>query len=131
MRKTALLTLALLSLSGCAGGAASTPKTIVSPGANAFRSPAVQSSAGIESVIGQAAAALTRRFGEARIDLSEGDARKLQFTADDCVLDVFLYPLEANSTPVATHIEARSRIGGESTDRGRCITAVDLAARAR
>lgn len=133
MDKTAWLAGALLSLSGCAGGAASPSmqKPIASSPAPTFRSPALQSSAGIESVIGQAATALTRRFGEARIDLNEGDARKLQFTADECVLDVFLYPLEANSTPVATHVEARTRIGGESTDRGRCISAVDVAANTR
>lgn len=133
MHKTSLLASVFLFLAGCAGGAAIVPppQTVASPPAPTFRSPSVQSSAGIESVIGLAAGALTQRFGVARIDLREGDARKLQFTTQECVLDVFLYPLEADSTPVATHVEARTRLGGESTDRGQCISAIDLAATTR
>ena len=84
---------------------------------------------GIDSVIGEQARALTSRFGDARIDLVEGDARKLQFVSERCVLDIYLYPLAANGNPVATHIEARERRGGADTDRAGCIEEVERAAR--
>ncbi len=76
-------------------------------------------------IIGKEAAVLMRRFGTARIDLSEGDARKLQFVGQACVLDIFLYPLASGVQPVATHVETRLRKGGAPTDRGRCIREVE------
>jgi len=76
-------------------------------------------------IIGEAAGALTRRFGEARIDLAEGDAHKLQFASPTCVLDIFLYPLEAGSPPVATHVETRLREGGGATDASACVAEVE------
>lgn len=83
---------------------------------------------GVDSIIGQPASALTSRFGTARIDLAEGDARKLQFRSANCVLDIFLYPLTAGRSPVATHIETRLRRGGMSTDRAACIAEVERSA---
>ncbi|MEL7519837.1 MAG: hypothetical protein AAFN48_12890, partial [Pseudomonadota bacterium] len=81
--------------------------------------------AGLESVLGQRAGSLTQRFGKARIDLKEGDARKLQFLGTGCVLDIYLYPREERGEPVATHVEARSLSDGEDTDRARCIREVE------
>lgn len=80
-------------------------------------------------IIGERAGSLTRRFGQARIDLAEGDARKLQFASGRCVLDIYLYPIEAGSQPVATHIETRLREGGAPTDAAGCIEDVERAAR--
>ena len=79
---------------------------------------------GIDGIIGQRAPSLPRRFGDPRIDLSEGDARKLQFASATCVLDIFLYPLEAGEAPVATHVAARLRQGGGEVDRSACIDTV-------
>ncbi|PKP90329.1 MAG: hypothetical protein CVT76_09985, partial [Alphaproteobacteria bacterium HGW-Alphaproteobacteria-15] len=62
-----------------------------------------------------------RRFGAPRIDLAEGDARKLQFAGPSCVLDIFLYPLSAGAEPTATHVDARLRQGGAAVDQGACI----------
>ncbi len=87
--------------------------------------------AGLDSVIGERATTLSRRFGDARIDLVEGDARKLQYASDRCILDIFLYPLQANADPVATHVEARNRNGGAETDRAGCIAEVERAATTR
>lgn len=95
------------------------------PSTNKVPAPRILREKGLESVIGQPASFLARRFGKARIDLAEGDARKLQFTSATCVLDIFLYPLEQNAAPVATHVEARQRIGGNSADRARCIEEVE------
>lgn len=127
MHKGLTITALALLASACAGG------NYVSGGASAspvpsstFRAPQVMQ--GVDGVIGQQAASLTRRFGEPRIDLAEGDARKLQFAGDSCVLDIFLYPLEAGGTQVATHVEARQRRGGGQIDSGACIDAVERAA---
>lgn len=114
-------------VSACASGSGGAPipeSAIVTPGAT-FRAPQVQRAEGLDSVIGKGAGSLTRRFGDARIDLSEGDARKLQFISSSCVLDIFLYPLKSNAAPVATHVEARRRVGGGSADRAGCIAEVE------
>lgn len=83
------------------------------------------SQGGLGGVIGASASALAQRFGSPRIDLSEGDARKLQFLGQACVLDVFLYPASAGAQPVATHVEARLRKDGASTDTATCIREVE------
>jgi len=144
--RRAFLGLAALSLSACSTGisklpgvnaptsTARAPVTRPTPPATqppatqppgAFRNAPVQNAAGLEGVIGARAAALTQRFGAARIDLIEGDARKLQFLGSDCVLDIYLYPRQPRAEPTATHIEARSRTNGDDTDRARCIREVE------
>ena len=80
--------------------------------------------AGLDSVLGQRASVLLSGYGKARIDLKEGDARKLQFAGERCVLDVFLYPLEAGAEPVATHVEARERQGGGDTSKTSCLAEI-------
>jgi hypothetical protein len=84
---------------------------------------------GLDGVLGADATSLTRRFGGPRIDLTEGDARKLQFVSSACVLDIYLYPLNGRAQPVATHVEARQRDGGGVTDRAACISQVERTAR--
>ncbi len=121
------------SLAGCAGGrivpaapsarpAASAPAT---PRSTVVVVPEVMNPQGLGGVIGSSANALTRRFGTPRIDLLEGDARKLQFAGRACVLDIYLYPLAAAAEPTATHVEARLRQGGTPTDPGACIREVE------
>lgn len=131
MRKILVVALAL-ALPACA----SQPFAVKIPATNAqttpvarsntlpqttVRKPQVMREGGLSGVIGARAQALKQRFGNARIELVEGDARKLQFAGDECVLDIFLYPLEANTAPVATHVEARLRKDGRDTDRTQCI----------
>ena len=136
MRKALPAAMLALLASGCASGSASSnyvrtgaPAAQPAPSPTAaFRAPPVTQGTGVDSVIGQAANSLTNRFGEARIDRVEGDARKLQFVSDACVLDIYLYPVEAGSAPVASYIDARLRQGGANTDNARCIADVELAA---
>jgi hypothetical protein len=90
----------------------------------AFRAPQVQQSAGLESVIQQNAASLVRQFGPPRLDVHEGDMRKLQFTGEACVLDVFLYPLAQGAEPVATYAEARRSSDGQDVDKSACVQAL-------
>ncbi len=84
----------------------------------------IQSAPGLEGVIGATPAELTRQFGSARLDVWEGDARKLQFAGDACVLDVYLYPASAGREPQATYVDARRGSDGQDVDRAACIAAL-------
>ncbi len=85
--------------------------------------PHIQVLPGLEGVIGADAEALTRQFGTPRLDVREGDARKLQWSGTPCVLDAYLYPPDAGSRPVATFIDAR-RGDGRDVDRAACVAAL-------
>ena len=120
-----LLACVVAMLAGCAGSGAPAPGRAAvpaaSPRAAAVAAPQVMAAAGLQGVIGLPAASLMRRFGEPRIDLVEGDARKLQFAGATCVFDIYLYPLARGAEPTATHVEARIRQGGAAADPGACI----------
>jgi predicted small lipoprotein YifL len=81
----------------------------------------VQQVPGVEGVIGAEAAALIRLFGHPRLDVWEGDARKLQFAGTPCVLDIYLYPPAAGKAPQATYVEARRASDAREVDRAACI----------
>ena len=100
------------------------PTRPVAPPASPFRSPEIQHVPGLESVLEQDAAGLTRLFGPPLLDVREGDARKLQFAGSACVLDVFLYPLRTGAEPVATYVEARRASDGQEVDRVACAQAL-------
>jgi hypothetical protein len=86
--------------------------------------PQVQRLPGLESVIGFDARALTDEFGTPRLDVREGDARKLQFGGEACVLDVYLYPPDKGGTPRATYVDARRASDGQDVDRAACVAAL-------
>jgi hypothetical protein len=124
IRPLLALALAGLALSGCA----SAPKPAPTPApirTGVVRVPQIMAPQGLEGVIGMGAAALTQRFGAPRIDLAEGDARKLQFAGTSCVLDIYLYPPRIGVDPTAAHVEARLRKGGAAVDQGTCIREVE------
>jgi hypothetical protein len=107
------------------GGSQVVPPTRpVSPPATGAHAPQIQRLPGLEDVIEHDAASLVRRFGEARLDVREGDGRKLQFAGEPCVLDVFLYPLREGQEPVATYVEARRASDGQEVDRAACVAAL-------
>lgn len=89
-----------------------------------FANPSVMQLPGLDGVIGDTARQLTRQFGQPRLDVNEGDARKLQFAGSACVLDIYLYPLRPGATPTATHIEARRASDGFEVDRVACAKAL-------
>jgi hypothetical protein len=89
----------------------------------ALPAPRIQPSPGLEGVIGTTAAEIIRQFGPPRLDVSEGDARKLQFTGIACVLDIYLYPAATGKPPLASFIAAR-RSDGRDVDRVACVMAL-------
>lgn len=113
-----------LALSGCVSGSrpAAAPAPARSP---IMMVPQVMAPTGLDGVIGAPAAALTRRFGSPRIDLGEGDVRKLQFAGSNCVLDIYLYPVAAGAEPTATHVAARLRHGGTAVEPSACVREVE------
>ena len=126
---------ALIFVSACVAPSRPPPQARASvpaqaaPPAGTFRPPPVAAASDAGQLIGKSADALVRRLGETRIDLTEGDARKLQFVSGRCVLDVFLYPRTPGGEPVAAHVDARLRDSGADTDRGACIAEIERAAR--
>ena len=136
--RSALAALALLPLLSACGGAtgssgggkvasASAARPAVrAPGTRrpVRHAPApavVQQVPGLEAVIGATAAQLAGKFGDPRLDVWEGDARKLQFSGEACVLDVYLYPSAEGREPQATYVDAR-RADGQDTDKVACAT---------
>ncbi len=94
------------------------------PPPGGFRAPEVMRGSGLDAVINQPGAQLIRRFGQPRLDVREGDTRKLQFAGQACVLDVYLYPLRPDAEPVATYVDARRASDGQEVDRAACIAAL-------
>jgi hypothetical protein len=89
------------------------PPTVTGPVAPAPATPA-------DTIRGQTARALVAQFGQPRIDLREGPARKLQFAGSACVLDIYLYPPRGRGEAVATHFDARLR-DGQSVNPASCV----------
>ncbi|QDH33544.1 hypothetical protein [Porphyrobacter sp. YT40] len=118
-----------LGLAACAGSGGSAPArapaAAAPPRSTIMVVPQVMAPQGLGGVIGSPPAALLRRFGAPRLDVAEGDARKLQFAGRACVLDIYLYPLAAAAEPTATHVEARLRQGGAPVDPAACIREVE------
>lgn len=133
MTRNLLLALMLAPLlSACGSGVKSASSARAKPQAVAIRSPIhtppprprVLAAPGLEGVIGASPGELARQFGPARLDVWEGDARKLQFTGTACVLDVYLYPPAPGSPPEATYVDARRASDGQDVDRASCVAAL-------
>jgi hypothetical protein len=103
---------------------ATTPTPVRTPVRRTPPPAMVQALPGTEGVIGTSRADLLRQFGPARLDVWEGDARKLQWSGQACVLDVYLYPKSAGAEPQATYVDARRTSDGRDVDRAACIAAM-------
>ncbi|MCT2401331.1 hypothetical protein [Novosphingobium mangrovi (ex Huang et al. 2023)] len=126
----AACSLALLLAACGAGSVTSTPRPargvpeVRQPTRSIARDPQFQSIPGVEGVIGATQKQLVRQFGNPRLDVWEGDARKLQFTGTPCVLDVYLYPTSRSHEPLATYVDARRASDGQDVDRTACVLAL-------
>ena len=94
------------------------------PAPQGFMTPQILRLPGLERVIERDATALLNTFGPPRLDVREGDMRKLQFSGEACVLDVYLYPLRPGGEPVATYVDARRPSDGLDVDRAACVAAL-------
>jgi hypothetical protein len=104
---------------------ASVPPTRPAPPASGgFRTARLMSLPGLEGIIGVDSATLQRMFGRPRLDVWEGDARKLQFSGEACVLDVYLYPARPGVAPTSTYVDARRASDGLDVDRAACVKAL-------
>lgn len=117
----AAFALAALALTGCVSSAAVAPPPAVRPASATPRLPA----AGLENIIGATRARLIAAWGQPRLDIVEGAARKLQFAGEACVFDAYLYPPQRGAEPVVTYVDARLPTG-EDTDRARCAAALGV-----
>jgi hypothetical protein len=137
MHRNLLLALTVTPLlAACGSGgvksASSNPVKPQQPAVVAVRAPVhtapprakVFAAPGLEGVIGADTDDLTRQFGPARLDVWEGDARKLQFSSNACVLDVYLYPPSPGAPPEATYVDARRASDGQDVDRAACVSAL-------
>lgn len=139
MRRLALAALALaVPLAACGGGNTgpvksasasvprpAVPRSTVRPPVRRAPPPAqVQSLPGAPGVIGATAADLVRLFGQPRLDVMEGDVRKLQYSGSPCVLDIYLYPVAPGREPQATYVDARRASDAQDVDRTACIAAL-------
>jgi len=101
-----------------------TPPAIRQPVARPPRDPQIVMVPGLEGVLGATADSLIRQFGAARLDVLEGDARKLQFTGTACVLDIYLYPTSRSPEPIATYVDARRASDAAAVDKVACVRAL-------
>lgn len=118
MIRTALILASPMLLAACSGGG----KTGVQAPA-AVAPPVVRATAGLDRVVGRDARFLTQVFGSPTQDVREENARKLQFSSNDCILDAYLYPPAKGREPVVTYVAARTPDGREA-ERQSCITAL-------
>ena len=138
MLSKTLFGLALIPLlAACGGGSAKVQSAAAKPAISAPRGPArppvhrtppaiqILAAPGLEGVIGATSADLIRQFGAARLDVWEGDARKLQFSGTACILDIYLYPGTRDREPQASYVDAH-RSDGRDVDRAACVAALRL-----
>lgn len=110
----------ILMLAACGGESAQPVAAISQPEA---RLPHRARGGAFGGVIGADADALIRQFGPPRLDIHDGDARKLQWSGTACILDAYLYPGAHGEHATATFIDAR-RGDGRDVDREACIAAL-------
>ena len=89
-----------------------------------FRVPELMRGPGLDGVIREGPNSLIRQFGQPRLDVTEGDMRKLQFAGTACVMDVFLYPMRPGGDPQATWIATRRASDGQAVDMLACMQAL-------
>jgi len=88
------------------------------------RVPVPEQPANLAPIRGLNAAQLLARFGQPRLDVTEGKGRKLQFVGAICVLDAYLYPPERGSgAATVTWVDARQR-DGSPLDQASCVAAL-------
>ena len=108
-----LAPLLALIVTACASG----PKPASAPMVSAPSQPRAATSA----LIGLTANDLIGRFGQPGFQVREGPGLKLQWSANGCVLDTYLYPpVSGRGTETVTHIDTR-RPSGAAFSQPECV----------
>ncbi len=111
MRRFLALMLAL-TITACASG----PKPAPAPMAPAPSQPRATS-----ALIGLTASDLIGRFGQPGFQVREGPGLKLQWSANGCVLDTYLYPpASGRGAETVIHIDTR-RPSGMAISQPDCV----------
>lgn len=92
------------------------------PATRAAAAPPPIPTAGLERVLGRSAGELQQLFGQPDAEYREGQARKLQFESQLCVLDAYLYP-KGRDEPRVTYLDTRQP-DGSPIDRASCVAAM-------
>ncbi|MFT9099967.1 MAG: hypothetical protein ABF461_03255 [Zymomonas mobilis subsp. pomaceae] len=113
---------AIMVLSGC-GGSESDHHPVVAPPPP--KRPVIVSPAyhGTPKLKGMTARNLFDLLGRPDQDMDEAWARRLQFLAPSCVLDVYLYPPRQGEEMVVRHVDARD-LHGNDFNQDTCIAAL-------
>ena len=119
----ALLLIPMILILAACGGENAQPVAAVSQPDGHLPHRGLARDGALGGVIGADADALVRQFGPPRLDIRDGDARKLQWSGTACILDAYLYPGDHGGRPTATFIDAR-RGDGRDVDRAACIAAL-------
>lgn len=123
--KAALVSSAVIALAGCAVAPAAAPVRSNAP--PPVSAPPPINTQGLSGIIGRTDSELVALFGPPRLDVMEGQARKLQFSGTNCVLDVYLYPPEKSGKSAqerkSTYADARD-LQGAAVDRAACVKAL-------
>jgi hypothetical protein len=78
-------------------------------------------------LIGLTTSELVGHFGHPALQVREGASLKLQFRAQRCVLDAYLYPSQPGGGMLrVTHVDTRAP-SGVDTDQAACISALETA----
>ena len=72
------------------------------------------------ALLGMTASELITRFGQPSLQVREGPGLKLQWAANGCVLDIYLYPEGARGAERASHVDTR-RPSGDSLSQPECV----------
>ncbi len=113
----------VLLLSACGGDGIAPPPAAISQPETHLPHHAAPRETGLSGVIGADAEGLIRQFGTPRLDIHDGDARKLQWSGTACIMDAYLYPGDHGGRPQATFVDTR-RGDGRDVDRAACIAAL-------
>lgn len=114
--------LAALLLAACSGTVP--PARPAGPLAVPGRVPVPEQPSNLAPIRGLSAPQLLTRFGQPRLDVTEGKGRKLQFVGPICVLDAYLYPPEHGAgAATVTWVDARQR-DGSPLDQASCVAAL-------
>lgn len=119
-RRSAILACAASLLAGCASTIPAAGPPLRAKTAPPVAALPPLDTVGLAAILNRSDQELVALFGPPRLDVREGNGRKLQFSGQSCVLDVYLYPPENGGEARSNYADARD-LQGAAVDRGKCV----------